>query len=429
MATTLIITISTFVIMILSILLFPNFKIGKMKIDTYWIVTLLGALLLFACQKISLSDYVDELTSSTAINPLKIIVLFFSMSILSIILDELGFFKYVASLAINKANSSQFSIFTILFFVISILTVFTSNDIVILTFTPFICYFCKATKINPIPYLISEFVAANTLSMALLIGNPTNIYLSLSANITFMDYFKVMFWRSCIVCLISYGLLFLIFYKELKKPIIKEKQDLKFNGKIPVFVALGHLLVCTILMAVSSYLDFEMYLISLIFAGSLVLFILIYELITKEKGFIVLHSLRRLPYALVPFLLSMFAIVSSLANCGIIDKLATSLNNSSPVWTIGGTSFISCSFMNNIPMSVLFSKILATSSFSIKSIYAAIVGSNLGAIFTPIGALAGIMWLDIIHKQNIKLTFFDFIKYGMPVSITLMAATLLLLII
>lgn len=58
---------------------------------------------------------------------------------------------------------------------VAILTIFTSNDIVILTFTPFICYFSKNAKINPIPYLVAEF-AATTYSMMLIIGNPTNIY-------------------------------------------------------------------------------------------------------------------------------------------------------------------------------------------------------------------------------------------------------------
>ena len=73
---------------------------------------------------------------------------------------------------------------------VAILTIFTSNDIVILTFTPFICYFSKNAKINPIPYLVAEFAAANTYSMMLIIGNPTNIYLATSASIDFISYFN-----------------------------------------------------------------------------------------------------------------------------------------------------------------------------------------------------------------------------------------------
>ena len=71
---------------------------------------------------------------------------------------------------------------------VSVLTVFTSNDIIVLTFTPFICHFAKSARIDPLPYLVSEFVAANTWSMALIIGNPTNIYLMSGTGISFLSY-------------------------------------------------------------------------------------------------------------------------------------------------------------------------------------------------------------------------------------------------
>ena len=62
----------------------------------------------------------------------------------------------------------------------------------ILTLTPFICFFCKNTRIDPVPFLVSEFAAANTWSMMLIISNPTNIYLGTSAGIGFAEYSKIM---------------------------------------------------------------------------------------------------------------------------------------------------------------------------------------------------------------------------------------------
>ena len=132
MITTLVISILTIITMVVSILFFPKIKIGKVELDSYWCVTLVGALLLLLFNRLDLTDYVSSLTEDSAINPLKIIVLFFSMTVLSIFLDEIGFFKYIAVICVNKAKNSQKSIFTILFFVISILTIFTSNDIIIL---------------------------------------------------------------------------------------------------------------------------------------------------------------------------------------------------------------------------------------------------------------------------------------------------------
>ena len=155
MIATLIISITTFLLVTLSIIFFPSFKIGKFKIDIYWIITLVGAAILMAFSLAPASEVAKQLTSSSSINPLKILVLFFSMTILSIFLDEIGMFKYFAVIATRRAKNSQLSLFFYLYILTSVLTMFTSNDIVILTLTPFICFFAKHAKINPLPYLIS----------------------------------------------------------------------------------------------------------------------------------------------------------------------------------------------------------------------------------------------------------------------------------
>ena len=140
----------------------------------------------------------------------KILVLFISMTLLSIFLDELGFFRFLASVALKRAGKNQFKLFFLLYATVSVLTVFTSNDIIILSFTPFVCYFAKNARINPLPYLAAEFVAANTWSMALIIGNPTNIYLVTAAGGDFSSY-------PCIGCC-CLPLPFPAFQKEALRP-------------------------------------------------------------------------------------------------------------------------------------------------------------------------------------------------------------------
>ena len=73
-------------------------------------------------------------------------------------------------------------------------------------------------------------------------------------------------------------------------------------------------------------------------------------------------------------------------------------------------------------MSVLFTEILKTSEVvNINAIYASIIGSNVAAYLTPIGALAGIMWLSILKKEDIKFNFLDFTKYGIILAPTSLA--------
>lgn len=68
-------------------------------------------------------------------------------------------------------------------------------------------------------------------------------------------------------------------------------------------------------------------------------------------------------------------------------------------------------------MSVLFSSVLANEATNVGAVYATVVGSNLGACLTPIGALAGIMWSSILKAQNLKFGYVDFLKIGVTVAI------------
>ena len=423
MIPTIIISSLTFISVTLSILLFPKIKIGKIAISTYWLISLTGAVLLLCFSFAPIDKVWSELTNNNSINPLKIIILFFSMTILSIFLDEVGLFKYLASVAAKRAGHNQILLFTILYALTALLTIFTSNDIVILTFTPFICFFCKNSKINPIPYLVAEFAAANTWSLMLIIGNPTNIYLATSANIGFFDYFKVMFLPTLAAGFVEYGLLLLIFLKKLREPVEMIHEEFHIKNKVALFVGLGHLLICLVFLIISNYIHAEMWLISCICAISLLIFALIMSLITKNDWGYLTGSLKKLPYPLIPFFLSMFVIVVALNYQGVSEKIMDLLSHTNTILTYGYSSFLVSNLINNIPMSILFSGICNSHA----SIFASIVGSNIGAFLTPTGALAGIMFTTLISEHDTKYSFFDFVKYGIITSIPVITIALLTL--
>lgn len=148
-------------------------------------------------------------------------------------------------------------------------------------------------------------------------------------------------------------------------------------------------------------------LIALTCGGTLLTFIIIYCLINRKEMFILKESLLRLPYNLIPLLLSMFVIVLSLHVYKISEHIYDFLNTSQPILSFGLSSFLSANFINNIPMSVLFVDIISnfTTLASHEAIYASIIGSNIAAFFTPIGALAGMMWIGILKQNGVKFTF------------------------
>ena len=424
MIATLIISCLTFIAVTLSILLFPKIRIGKISISTFWVISLVGASILLIAQLVPIKEVFNQLTSNTTINPIKIIILFFSMTVLSIYLDEVGFFRFLANLAAKRANGNQYLLFTIFYALTAALTIFTSNDIVVLTFTPFICFFCKNSKINPIPFLVAEFAAANTWSLMLIIGNPTNIYLATSAGISFFNYFKVMALPTLAAGIIEYLVLFLLFHHKLKEPLEAVHEDYHIENKVALFIGLFHLVVCLVFLVISSYLNLEMWLISLVCATSLLVSATILCLVTKKNWNYITGSLKNLPYPLIPFFLSMFVIVVAFNYQGISERIANSLSHTPTIWTYGLSSFITSNLINNIPMSILFSHICPSK----EAIFAAIVGSNIGAFLTPTGALAGIMFINLVNEHETKYTFLDFIKYGVVISLPVLATTLAVLI-
>ena len=274
----LIIAVATILLIILSSLLLPQIKIKKIKLQTYWIVALVGAIILLLIKEVTISELYTHFTSSK-IGPLQILILFISMTILSIFLDEVNFFKYLATVVTNHVKGKQIYIFLSLYTLTSILTVFTSNDIIILTFTPFICYFARHTKINPIPYLIAEFIAANTWSMMLIIGNPTNIYIATSFGIDFVEYFMKMAIPTIVTGLTTLLLMLIVFHKKLQEPIVLEEEHTSIKNKFLLIVGLFNLITCTVILAVSSYINIEMWIVTLIFGLSLIFSCLIYALV------------------------------------------------------------------------------------------------------------------------------------------------------
>ena len=405
----------------------PKIKVGKISIGTYWLVTLAGAAVLLAAGLVGFGELWQGLTSNEAINPLKILVLFISMTVLSIFLDETGFFRYLANLVLKKTGSNQLKLFTALYAAISILTIFTSNDIIILTFTPFVCYFAKNAKIDPVPYLIMTFIAANTCSMLLIIGNPTNIYLATAQGIDFFAYLKVMALPTLFAFIAAYAVMLPLFWKKLKLPIERNEEEVVIEHKPLLITGLVFLSACTVLLAVSSYIGIEMWIVALAGALGMIAAVLLICAAAKRKPKELGVTVRRAPWELIPFILSMFVIVLSLKTYGVTERLASLLKEDGVVFVYGASSALFANLINNIPMSVLFSSVIQNisgSAVSAQAVYAAIIGSNLGAFLTPVGALAGLMWLQILSAHDIKFSFIRFVKYGFVIGVPVLAAAL-----
>ncbi|MGB9756989.1 MAG: SLC13 family permease [Candidatus Bipolaricaulaceae bacterium] len=412
--------------------LYIRLRRRELRLETYFLGALLGPLLILAAGLLTGPDIVQGLNGTEELQPLGILALFISMVFMSIFLDITGFFEACARYALAKAKTDGVKLFFAVYIAVSILTIFTSNDIVVLTFTPFVYYFAKHAGVNPKPYLIAEFFAANTWSMALYIGNPTNILVASAFRLTFVGYSKWMVLPTVAAGLANAGLLYLLFRREIRKPIKPVLLDpwAAITDKPGALLGLLTLAGCVAALAVAPYLGIPMWKISVSFALALLAILALresYALALRKNlpnGSTVVETLKRLPWPIVPFVLSLFVTVYALDRYGItrlFGQKLYGLSLDSPALTVilfGVASALSANLLNNIPMTLAFATALRAvpKEAVLPAALATAVGSNLGANLTPIGALAGIMWMTILTGKDFRITFKEFTKYGFLVT-------------
>ncbi len=440
-------TISVFLMVLFLTMKQPKvrlpFLLKSTRID-YDMAPIIGVVVL-ALFAFGRESVVDGIRGTPSIRPYSILILFMSLAYICRSLDVTGFFEYLSLVAARKAGNSGRRLFVYFFVLTSILTLFTSNDIVILTMTPIICYYAKNTRSDPIPYLIAQFFAANLWSMALYIGNPTNIIVAQAHQIPFLEYTKWMGLPTVVAGVACFALLWLVFRKRIPEsieaPTTAPHEALKDrHGAIFGTICLG---ICVILLSISQWLPVEIWTIP--FTIGLVMLlrdIRVYYFSTRNDNGLTarLPTLRMMPWKVVPFLIGHFIMVENLYSSGWINIFATNLsrvfNKLLPATVgMGFLSAIVSNLVNNQPMTILFTRIIQNSSFAISDLartggmFALIAGSNLGANFTFMGSLAGLMWIHICDGKGVKITWREFTRYGLMVTPIIIALACLTLIV
>ena len=413
----------TILAMTLSFFVFPTINIKGKRIDTYWLITTIGAILILLFNISTAGDILNLFIQNNSTNPFKIIVLFLSLTFISKFLDAVGLFNFLASRASRIGKGNQFIIFTAFYFLISLLTIATNNDIIIIV-TPIMIYFAKASKIKPMPYLIMVCFVLNTLSTTFLTTNVSNLYLGSFFGITYFDYLAKLTPVSLILMLILYVLLILVFYKDLKVKIEVEVEKEPIKNKFLLVLGLTSLALTTVFLIISNLINVEMYLITLIFALIDLIIGSIYCFIKKEDKIYIFKPVKTLPYEFIPFLISMFIIISSLNQTDLLLQIGNLLNSiesiEAEVFAYGLTSAISANLVNNVPMSLLYANILnANALTTVDNVYAAILASNLCALITPCGALSSLMFMRICKENEVKISYLDYMKFA-PLGIILL---------
>lgn len=167
---------------------------------------ILAIAILWAAQCINPTVIRDGIVGTDGVKPYNILILFFSLAYMAITLDVTGILQSAAFWVSNKGGSNGWRLYFYFYIMLTLLSVLLGNDPVILSGTAFLVYYTHASKLEPMPWLMAEFAAANTASMVLFVGNPTNVVIceGFSVNDAAFTAYMILPFIACnVVCFIA----------------------------------------------------------------------------------------------------------------------------------------------------------------------------------------------------------------------------------
>ncbi|KDQ62115.1 hypothetical protein JAAARDRAFT_54131 [Jaapia argillacea MUCL 33604] len=205
-------SITTLVIFILSIIFvihpisIPTFRLAPRIPLNLTTAPILAIAILWAAQCLNPTVIRDGIVGTDGVKPYNILILFFSLAYMAITLDITGILQAAAFWVSNRGGSNGWKLYFYFYLMLTMLSVLLGNDPVILSGTAFLVYYTKVAGLEPIPWLISEFAAANTASMVLFVGNPTNVVIceGFSVNNAAFTAYTILPFIACnVVCFIA----------------------------------------------------------------------------------------------------------------------------------------------------------------------------------------------------------------------------------
>ena len=359
---------------------------------------------------------------------------FIAVIIISLLLDESGFFEWAALHVSRWGNGRGRLLFTWIVLLGAAVAALFANDGAALILTPIVIAMLLALGFSQgttLAFVMAAGFIADTASLPLIVSNLVNIVSADFFDLGFTQYASVMIPVDAAAIAATLIMLHLFFRRDipatydvslLKTPasVIKDAATFRAGWIVLLLLLVGFFVLEPLGIPVSAIAA----------AGAAVLFIVA----KRGHGINTGKVLRSAPWQIVIFSLGMYLVVYGLRNAGLTEYLSGVLNllAEKGLWAATFctgflTAFLS-SVMNNMPTVLIGALSIdgstATGVVKEAMIYANVIGCDLGPKITPIGSLATLLWLHVLAQKNITITWGYYFRTGIIMTLPVLFVTL-----
>jgi len=346
---------------------------------------------------------------------------FIGIIILSMVLDQIGFFEWAALKMARLSKGNGTLMFIYILILGALVAAFFANDGAALILTPILLAKMKHLKMNPVAvfaFLMAGGFIGDSASNPLVISNLTNIVTAGYFDIGFWEYAKEMFLPNLLSIIASIVVLLIFFRKDIPKHIDVENlasPESVIKNKT-MFTLSWYFLA--LLMAGYFIGDYYGLPVSLFALGGALVFLAIASHFKATKP---MMTIKTAPWQVVWFSIGLYVVVYGLKNAGLTNYLAELINlmagygNSVAIVGTGVLAAVLSSVMNNMP-TIMIMDIAIEQTGHTALAYANIIGCNLGPKMTPIGSLATLLWLHVLAQKGVKITWAQYMKVGLVIT-------------